>query len=798
MPFEREVGSWYLIMRDFEDSKHDQLSDADAELLKQQDRMLDEYKKGLDVTPIVFNPDSTRFLVPASAGRAERVVVLVETACQEKRLIFSTLYTAYYIAYVLNSDQALRDDVSDIIPRFAEFLNDFEITTENRMSVLKRYEISRVKENQVKTQSSGLKELIRIINKALSFEPFGIQFLSHDEYRFLDLLSKTKPAAKDEAEQRTLTEWFSFHSWLRLESLGIGEALFNRIASPKLLTKSLQVSCATALVELHRAKHALIDIFIAQKVHRDTFPSPPSYPDQSSYVDGSKDLRYKKDIAQFRKQTLHYKKQFFELLGRILPEPNDADSSSAWVAMQALIYSQCTKGVIDLVIKQLRNRECLQQQATIDGKIQTIFRQQTPQCMLFTPDFILELVDYSAKQSTIRQVPVSRAEHYLFSALMAFQTVAVTDIFRLRISNFKLLKRQNGNITHIDCEYFKSRAHAAHSTNMVDASSVFGEAIIAFINDRTAKMSINEDALVIDDGISKLKTGKMSIAATLFRFLARSAIRENIDAALSREKSSPVFLEALSKILENGIDKEEFTGTYRRNPENWMVECKTPSKGRLFGLENIKNSSVHAASDDFDASRLTNYRSHTMETERQYYLTKENEVWLNNCGRVTRAVMHDLQCNVFRPSSADKMLFQSDFTKAIRYVEHRKLDVLARLKVISEKEQGEVDDLGFSARKTFIEGELPDNLFLVESPDTVMKLKHYISELNRTHEQLAKVNPEFLFFTALPTVEWIEGVFSNRLFSSDTVYEGEVLYKKLQTHLPPLFSVQLGGDPIGK
>lgn len=782
-------------MKNFEDASHDQFSDEDSEMLKQQNQMLAEYKKGLDAAPIGFKPDSVRFLVPASPGRAARLVVLVKSACHEKRLIFSSLYTAYYIAYVLNNDQSLAANVSDIIPRFVEFLNRLEITAENRMFVFKLYEIARVKENKVKTQSTGLKELIRIVNKALAFEPFGVQFLDHDEYRYLDQLSKTKRAAMDEPEQNTLTEWFGFHSWLRLDEVGIGEALFNRITSPKLLTKSLQVSCSTALLELHKAKHALIDLFAAHKLHRNIFPTPPSWPDVTSYSGGSKDLQYKKDIAQFKKQTLHYKKLFLELLSMILPDSRDM-STSPWIGMQALIYSQCTKGVIDYVIKQVGNKASLKQQATIDEKIQTIFRQQTPQCMLFTPEFILELVDYAAENSMGGSVPVSRAEHYLFSMLMAFQTVAVKDIFRLRKANFKFLKRQNGKITHIDCEYFKSRAHVVHSTNMVDASSVFGEAILAFINDRTAKMSMNVP-LVVDDGITKLKTGRTSIAAKLFRFLTNSAIREKIDITLSREKSSPVFLEAVNKVLENGVDKEEFTVTHKCSAENWMTQCKTPAKGRMFGLENIKNSSVHAASDDFDASRLMNYRSHSMETERQSYLTKENEIWLNNCGRVTRAVMHDLQCNVFRPSSSDRVLFQSDFTKAIRFVEHRKLDVLARLKIVSEKEQGEVDDLGFSS-KAFIDGELPDTLFLVESPDTVMKLKHYMNELNRTHEQLAKVNPEFLFYTALPTVEWIEGVFSNRLFSSDTVYNGEVLYKKLQSHLPPLFSAQLGGNPVGK
>lgn len=96
-------------MKDFEAVPNDQLSDADAELFKQQSRMLAEFKQGLDVAPIDFKPDSARFLVPASSGRAARVVVLAEAACQEKRLIFSSLYTAYYIAYVLNNDRSLNN-----------------------------------------------------------------------------------------------------------------------------------------------------------------------------------------------------------------------------------------------------------------------------------------------------------------------------------------------------------------------------------------------------------------------------------------------------------------------------------------------------------------------------------------------------------------------------------------------------------------------------------------------------------------------------------------------------------------
>lgn len=783
-----------------EHTKFSEQSRHELDLISQQQDMLNEFRQNLDVVPVEFKPDSQRFIVPASLGRAERVIVLVDDACREKKLLFSALYTAYYISFIRNSDDALRPVVSDIFPRFVEYLNAVDVTNKNKMNILKAYETYRVKNDKVKTQSTGIKDLVRALNKALNFEPYGLSFLSNDDFRFLDLLCKTKPAAKDESEQNTLTDWFGFHSWLRLDEIGIGSELFNRIASPKVLTKSLQVTCATALLELHNAKHALINLLSAKNFQRNSFPVPPCYPDRLNYQNGQKNEQYKKDVARYKKEMLNFKQKLFDCLSELLPGETEYRSPSVWIAIEAVIYSQCTSNAYTYVRERLKNKEKVNQQAVINAKRETLFRQQTPNCLLFTHEFIFELADFAQTSTKKGAVPTCKAEHYLFSALMAHQTVAVTDIFRLKRSNFKLVKRQNGKVTHIDSDYFKSRANSVHSTNMVNANSAMGEAILAFINDRTGGMSqdTTNETLAIEKGISKLKTGAASSASTLFRFLSNSTIRQKIDQAISREKSSSVFLEAVNKILDRGVKKETFINQNKGSGDDWLVKCKTASKGRMFGFENIKNSSVHAASDDFDPARLVNNRSHTMQTERVHYLSKENEVWENNCGRITRAVMHDLQCNVFRPSSTDKVLFQSDFTKAVRYIEQRKSDVLSRLKIITEKEQGRVDELGFSASSGLVEGELPDSLFLVESPETVMKLKHYLSELYRTHEQLAKCNPEFLFYTALPTAEWIETVFSNRLFTNETVYEGEVMYKKYKIHLPSLFVAQIGGNTVGQ
>jgi len=88
---------------------------------------------------------------------------------------------------------------------------------------------------------------------------------------------------------------------------------------------------------------------------------------------------------------------------------------------------------------------------------------------------------------------------------------------------------------------------------------------------------------------------------------------------------------------------------------------------------------------------------------------------------------------------------------------------------------------------------LPDLMYLVESPETVMKFKHFLTELEYKHMRISQNAPDFLFFTALPTAEWIEEVFSQRLFSRDVVLKGEIMYKKFREHLPPLFVAQTGG-----
>ena len=77
-----------------------------------------------------------------------------------------------------------------------------------------------------------------------------------------------------------------------------------------------------------------------------------------------------------------------------------------------------------------------------------------------------------------------------------------------------------------------------------------------------------------------------------------------------------------------------------------------------------------------------------------------------------------------------------------------------------------------------------------------MKLRHYIAEAESKRHKLVNTSPEYFLFTVLPTVEWIEVVFSDKRFSSLSLRDGMKLFKKYRDMLPPLFTAQLSGGKL--
>jgi hypothetical protein len=71
-----------------------------------------------------------------------------------------------------------------------------------------------------------------------------------------------------------------------------------------------------------------------------------------------------------------------------------------------------------------------------------------------------------------------------------------------------------------------------------------------------------------------------------------------------------------------------------------------------------------------------------------------------------------------------------------------------------------------------------------------MKLKHYLDQAKRHYKAILKKNPDFLFNTLLPTLEWIEEIFFKKKFSKKSLSKGNEMFNKYKKVLPPIFQVQ--------
>ena len=376
-------------------------------------------------------------------------------------------------------------------------------------------------------------------------------------------------------------------------------------------------------------------------------------------------------------------------------------------------------------------------------------------------------------------MPVCEAESLLFTWLMAYQTVQSSDIPKLTFADFRFSRHVNGKVTYIECEYFKGRANGLHRVKALSMKEDIGRAVLRYIKDVSA-FSLKSRQLTKKFNSAQL--GLQSPTGRLLRLLHESSLREKITKNLNSQGVTSVFLDASMALMENGVFKRR---------EFFDAQCDRTIVEEFFGPSLIKTTAVYARSDNFDPTTLLNDRSHSDTTERMSYLTPHNLEWVNSCGRVTRTVMNDIAINLFRPSESDKQIFNSEFTNAIDGIKLRTEDTLSRMKVITKKVNGHINEFGIVKTSSRIEGDLPDSIYVEDSPHTIMKLLHFLKQLEEKHHLLRECSPEFLFFTALPTAEWIEVLFDDKKFSTASIKEGNSLYEKYRNDLPPHFTAQL-------
>ncbi len=236
-----------------------------------ENKILEEFKVKQSIKPMRFNQRATSFIIPANERFKEKVIRLEATDCPYKKLIFSVIYTAFYRSFVL--DDLTKSDKMDLhcnVLTVTAYLNDYDFENGKEINFFKEFETSRINTNKVKPSSTGLRTLLKWVNKAAEFDNFTTD--GAWQTKFIDSALEIRVLGNTDVEQTTLTDWFGYSTWLREGDAGVGHDLYSRLASPKALMTSFITTIAVQLKEIQSAKDALIELFKANDVKPSDFP----------------------------------------------------------------------------------------------------------------------------------------------------------------------------------------------------------------------------------------------------------------------------------------------------------------------------------------------------------------------------------------------------------------------------------------------------------------------------------------------------------------------------------------------
>lgn len=740
------------------------LSDTQLQqaLLDEQALIAKELQANQDVRALPYNPNATVLHIPKTESKAAFTISLAPHHSKTRQLMFKVFHAAAHQYFKTDNFAETRKQGLRFCKHVWRYLDAIDLTDENRATWLKDYEAWRVSKDGVKTQSTGMADIRLMIEGALALGAFT-ETLTDYELEYLATLTNTSVAPHDEADAVNLNQWFSQQTWLRRDDIGIGNELYTRLGSPKALMNSFRITIENALLYLQTCKDTLIKCFRLAGI------TPKDIPvlTRVALPDGQLSQHY---IISAKAEILNRLRQKLVSLIDVIPHLKSA--------LELLVFTEVKPQFRrDILDKLLANKPII---AT--SRIQTAgFFTSKQNVGLFDTGFLRQLALHAVSHPDNDVVPVSLAESLLFSYLMAYQTVQSSDIPKLTLRDFKFVKRINGTITHIECDYFKGRArHNLHQVETLKTKDDTGKAVLRYIKDVTALREYDKPLTPV---IKKEVCAPRNTTGLLFLACTNTALWHVINEKHQTQRIAPVFPRAMHGMLCNGLSHSSFKKT--------KTSCETTLPEAFFGFAHIKTSAVYAGSDSFDPTMLINSRSHNNETERSHYLVEMNQEWLDNCGLVTRAVMRDLYVNVFTASESDKQIFESEFTKAVEHIKSRANDVLACLKVVTRQTSGRVDELGLVSASAQIEGDLPDTIYIQDSPETVLKLKHFLAQLQEKHVLLRECAPEFLFFTAIPTAEWIESLFDKKRFSKASLAKGQEWFYEYQSLLPPHFTAQL-------
>lgn len=725
----------------------------EAEISKQ----LNRNKTGSIVRRVL---GATSLMIPKAGTYPKRNLLFTHVKDDDKALFYRIVVAAYNYAFTNEfATISAKPTVNKCATAFVEWLNTTKII--DRYKSLKEYEAYMFDKRNNHGGISALSSLKTLFYYAFEDEEFD-KSLKMDERIFLQELLKTKVSPNTNKRQISLASYFGALEWLRDEDKGVGTKLYNAFASPKLTVKSMKCLASVMLLQLYEAKVELRAFLLEQGLLQDAF-----------------------DTFEFNNLSLYEKRNY---IGRIVHDivhayhANECPSEALKIAVSLVLLSNAQVHYGNKSLSVLDDEQSFQEAfLKADGSIHKSNLDNRFKGNLTGVGLSLSDLYQLANQDEV--YPITKVESLMFNWLMACFAVQPSDIPKLTKDKFRLQK-VGGKITHLECEYFKGRANAIHNTRTVSSRTIEGKALLTYFEQHpTSQLASYEGDLRISSGIRSL-TGMIA------HLLNLTHINKGLSLAHKNMGDTPMIMPlALKAVIEHGVNSPMLA---RRNMEAsevhaLLMQSDTACPSDLFGLQSIKNSAVHAYSDPYTLHYLINRNSHTNQTEKDNYLNNDNEEWINASGRVTRSVMLDLINNVFELDFADladkdkkkaKVEFNNEFASVTDAISYKSEEMFARLKVVTGQEKGVINEVGVLSHS--VQGEeVFAPIYVLDSPVTVCKIRNYIYELEQNYKKLLCSNPDFLYQTALPTVEWMERVLSE--LSRESVQKGDALFKQMQS-----------------
>ncbi|HAS6028553.1 TPA: hypothetical protein I7126_18525 [Vibrio vulnificus] len=712
---------------------YEELSSAEIEKA-----LSSEFKKKQPIASLAL-PFSVRSIsIPKSRQSAAYILSMTDTKDSDKTIIYKAMIAAYNFAFFDKSASLSAKALFSLTAKpFIAWLNAHKI--ENRYEILKLYETDRMDELENHGGDSPLKKLKPVLGYAIESESLRKE-LSNDEYAYLIELRKTKPTPNLNKTQKSIASYFGALDWLRRNDIGIGSELYSVLASPKLAVNSLSLTAATVILELKTYKDELQTLIKSIE--------PQLSPWLAIESKGSRVERYKA-VGNI----------IYLMLSAYHKQGNPSNILKA--ALQALILSNSTSlaaySVITSALKSQDECDSLFLNKRRDKtKVNVKFTQSHCTTLLNSTLFSIEWIKGVLKGDSSKAL--TDVEGLMFAWLMASLTVQPTDIPKLRHSDFRLMK-VGGRVTNIECEYFKGRAKVFHTTRSLSARTPEGKALLILLEQQDKRLPFfTKQVLVMSNKIN-------SVLGFFNALLQISDLSEKLEAAHEKQQLPNLMPQAICALISHAIHPENVVNNPRRitteERRKLVAQSPSPCQRDIFGLQAIKNSAVHAFSDPYTLHYLINRNSHSNQTEKVSYLTEENEEWMNSSGRITREVMLDLIQNVFnlnfdQDDEEQVAAFNSEFMAVTDSIAYKHEEMNARLRVVTGQEKGRVNEVGVMALSNQKENEALSPIYVSDSPITVLKMHNYLHEFKKNYKKLLSHNPEHLFKTVIPTVEWLE------------------------------------------